>query len=591
MVDARTFETYQILDVPLVCSATAAASARSSSSPTTVSWNPSYVPSTALPPPLRPRPQPPPAPRTFRSQSSLRPSLSRLPSGASFTSLASFDAAGGDSGTCTPRDEKERDELEREMRERSERRAREEDRRVRALANEIRRERRRRLVGESRRQNDASAAEAGTGAAAGEEEEDPAVAEAARMAVFAAATRGSVAAALVFGEQEVEAAESMDLDDDDEDDDDDDTGGGPAGGDGGAAAGNDASNAVTHLGRSLQSDSDISRDPRSNNLQGDRQRDSDDDDLAGAGATGFRIDGTMGFPASSSGSEDEDELHVEAHRDEGDDDDDDDDDEEMAPMPSRGGITLAEAAAEAVSSDDDDSDDSDDGDSGWRYDALRAISGQATAIRGRATAMRGRATAIRGRAAAIQSLPPRLRPSHSRQSTPSLTPLAEPERDRDPTATLDPPIRRNYIPSGDSAEVYAPTPRESIGPIRLPSYLSLSRVEGRSGSASTGPASSFYSTYVPASYPSASLSFPLPSSLPSTSSSLPISSLFSAPLTGGGTYHATSAFFPLDSTPGDLLGLDWDEWGERLFVATGERVWEWEVDARARRGSATWATL
>lgn len=260
-------------------------------------------------------------------------------------------------------------------------------------------------------------------------------------------------------------------------------------------------------------------------------------------------------------------------------------------MPSRGGITLAEAAAEAVSSDDDDSDDSDDGDSGWRYDALRAISGQATAIRGRATAMRGRATAIRGRAAAIQSLPPRLRPSHSRQSTPSLTPLAEPERDRDPTATLDPPIRRNYIPSGDSAEVYAPTPRESIGPIRLPSYLSLSRVEGRSGSASTGPASSFYSTYVPASYPSASLSFPLPSSLPSTSSSLPISSLFSAPLTGGGTYHATSAFFPLDSTPGDLLGLDWDEWGERLFVATGERVWEWEVDARARRGSATWATL
>ncbi|KAG0663705.1 hypothetical protein C6P46_002274 [Rhodotorula mucilaginosa] len=613
VVDARTFETYQILDVPLVSPATATASARSPSSPTTLSWNPSYVPSTALPPPLRPRPQPPPPSRTFRSQSSLRPSLSRLPSGASFTSLASFDAAGGDSGTCTPRDEKERDELEREMRERSERRAREEDRRVRALANEIRRERRRRLVGESRRQNEAAAAEPGTGA--GAEDED--VAEAARMAVIMAATRGSRAAALVFGEQEVEGDESMDLDDDEEEDDNDDDGG-VSGAGRGAADRNDASNDVTHLGRTSQSDSDIARDPLPNNLQGGRRRDSDDEDLAGAEATGFRIDGTIGFPASPSGSEDEDELHVEARddeddlagaeatgfriegtmgfpatssgsevedelhveaRDDDDDDDDNDDDDEMAPMPSRGGITLAEAAAEAMSSDDDEDDDDDDGGgSGWRYDALRAISG-------RATAFRGRAMATRGRAMALQSLPPRLR-----QSTPSLTPLAEPERDRDPTATLDPPIRRNYIPSGGDSEAYAPTPRESIGPIRLPSYLSLSRVEGRSGPASTGPASSFY-TYVPASHPSASLSFPLPSSLPSTSSSLPISSLFSAPLTGGGTYHATSAFFPLDSTPGDLLGLDWDEWGERLFVATGERVWEWEVDARARRGSATWATL
>lgn len=459
------------------------------------------------------------------------------------------------------------------MRERSERRAREEDRRVRALANEIRRERRRRLVGESRRQNEAAAAEPGTGA--GAEDED--VAEAARMAVIMAATRGSRAAALVFGEQEVEGDESMDLDDDEEEDDNDDDGG-VSGAGRGAADRNDASNDVTHLGRTSQSDSDIARDPLPNNLQGGRRRDSDDEDLAGAEATGFRIEGTMGFPATSSGSEVEDELHVEA-RDDDDDDDDNDDDDEMAPMPSRGGITLAEAAAEAMSSDDDEDDDDDDGGgSGWRYDALRAISG-------RATAFRGRAMATRGRAMALQSLPPRLR-----QSTPSLTPLAEPERDRDPTATLDPPIRRNYIPSGGDSEAYAPTPRESIGPIRLPSYLSLSRVEGRSGPASTGPASSFY-TYVPASHPSASLSFPLPSSLPSTSSSLPISSLFSAPLTGGGTYHATSAFFPLDSTPGDLLGLDWDEWGERLFVATGERVWEWEVDARARRGSATWATL
>lgn len=48
-------------------------------------------------------------------------------------------------------------------------------------------------------------------------------------------------------------------------------------------------------------------------------------------------------------------------------------------------------------------------------------------------------------------------------------------------------------------------------------------------------------------------------------------------------YQATSLFFPVDSTPEDLLGLDWDEWGERLFVATEGAVWEWEVDGRARR--------
>ncbi|KAK4690218.1 hypothetical protein P7C70_g9648, partial [Phenoliferia sp. Uapishka_3] len=48
-------------------------------------------------------------------------------------------------------------------------------------------------------------------------------------------------------------------------------------------------------------------------------------------------------------------------------------------------------------------------------------------------------------------------------------------------------------------------------------------------------------------------------------------------------YQATSVFFPVDSTPEDLLGLDWDEWGERLFVATEDRIWEWQVDGGARR--------
>ncbi|SCV71541.1 BQ2448_3129 [Microbotryum intermedium] len=48
-------------------------------------------------------------------------------------------------------------------------------------------------------------------------------------------------------------------------------------------------------------------------------------------------------------------------------------------------------------------------------------------------------------------------------------------------------------------------------------------------------------------------------------------------------YQPTSQYFPTDSTPTDLLGLDWDEEGTRVVVATEDRVWEWEVDARARR--------
>jgi hypothetical protein len=55
-------------------------------------------------------------------------------------------------------------------------------------------------------------------------------------------------------------------------------------------------------------------------------------------------------------------------------------------------------------------------------------------------------------------------------------------------------------------------------------------------------------------------------------------------------YRPTSASnpmsnnFPHDTSPFDLLGLDWDEFGERLLVATDQRVWEWDVDKRARRG-------
>ncbi|BGP26492.1 WD repeat protein [Rhodotorula toruloides] len=145
----------------------------------------------------------------------------------------------------------------------------------------------------------------------------------------------------------------------------------------------------------------------------------------------------------------------------------------------------------------------------------------------------------------------------------------------------EPPVRRNF--SG-----YTPLNPNSSGPARIPTYASPPQ-PSISPSGRIGTSSSFYySTYVPTSYPSATFSFATSAPAPS----LPITSLFAAPLVGtGGTYHATSAFFPLDSTPGDLLGLAFDEFGERIFVATGERVWEWEVDARARRGSAAWGTL
>ncbi|GAA5867087.1 hypothetical protein JCM3774_004389 [Rhodotorula dairenensis] len=587
IVDARTFETYQVLDVPLVASTLARSAVPS---PITTSWNPSYVPS-AAPPPLRPRPQPPP--RTFRSRS--RPSLGRLPS-ASFTSLASFDAAGGGSGTCTPRDEKERDDLEREMRERSERRARDEDRRVRALANEIRRERRRRIAAESSRRH-APAAAHSTGASGD--------AEAATMATVLAATEGSVAAALVFGRgagggggpgdgAEVEADDSMDLDDEDADEDDDAED--FHGGEGGRGEDvdvdddddDDAATAMTHI--SMQ-------------------------DVAGP-ATADR--GRIGFSVSSSEADDDEaedaedegereivieeirlanEIGIVHENEDGNGMEEEQEEEDMAPRPIR--VTVEDAMSSDDDDDDDDDDDTeDDSDTGmsaqtrvWHYDPLTGWSGRSARTRH----LLARRTPSGDRPQPSSS-------SSSSLSASSFAPTPEPGREREPTATLDPPVRRNFVPSalgdGGSGPGYAPVPRDSIGPIRLPSYLSLSRLEGRaatgSGPAPTtaAPASSYYSTYVPASYPSASLSFPLASaSAGGGAAALPISSLFSAPLTGGGTYHATSAFFPLDSTPGDLLGLDWDEWGERLFVATGERVWEWEVDARARRGSATWATL
>ncbi|KAK4052356.1 hypothetical protein OIV83_002158 [Microbotryomycetes sp. JL201] len=56
-------------------------------------------------------------------------------------------------------------------------------------------------------------------------------------------------------------------------------------------------------------------------------------------------------------------------------------------------------------------------------------------------------------------------------------------------------------------------------------------------------------------------------------------------------YQPNSLYFPIDSTPSDLLGLDWNEQGTSLFVATEDRVWEWQVDTRARRSFGDYGFL
>ncbi|KAM0753212.1 hypothetical protein T439DRAFT_323847 [Meredithblackwellia eburnea MCA 4105] len=56
-------------------------------------------------------------------------------------------------------------------------------------------------------------------------------------------------------------------------------------------------------------------------------------------------------------------------------------------------------------------------------------------------------------------------------------------------------------------------------------------------------------------------------------------------------YQATSSFFPTDAHPEDLLGLDWDECGERLAVATEDCVWMWDVDGRRRRCFGSWGVI
>lgn len=445
-------------------------------------WSSHYLPNT--PPPLRPRPQPPP--RTFRSLS--RPTLSRLPS-ASFSSLASFDAAGGGSGTCTPRDEKERDELEREMRERTERRARQEDRRLRAAAHELRRVRNRRLAPPVGVQDEDEDGEAQAGAG-----------DAARNDAM-----------------EIEEAGGLDGEEDDLELD--------------SAGGDEDLHDLRLTGPS--------------NSQLRRYRRGADSDLPRHDRDQVADDTLSGLDIEVLPYDDDDFTESDTEPD----------NYRMVQQPQR--PSHIGPGDEALSASEDERDDS----AASSIDTTRP-----------------------------RRFGPRFGERHGGEALPSSRDrsvanrlAADWVRSRDDTTALDVPVRRNYSGAG-----YTPLARESIGPIRLPAYVSRSRLGMAPGSSSNPQPSAYYSTYVPSNYPSVSVSFAA-SSLPATS--IPLASLFSAPLIGGGTYHATSAFFPLDSTPGDLLGLDWDEWGERVFVATGERVWEWEVDARARRGSAAWGVL
>ncbi|GAA5942848.1 hypothetical protein JCM3775_001520 [Rhodotorula graminis] len=196
--------------------------------------------------------------------------------------------------------------------------------------------------------------------------------------------------------------------------------------------------------------------------------------------------------------------------------------------------------------------------------------------------------------------------------------LSTPSRASPAPPDTDSLIHRNYLagyaplalappPAASSSASYTPFERTSFLS-RIPTYASPPHLSSNVASA-TGrtPASFYYATYLPGSSGSTATAPPSPPLAPATAMSYyPLPHLpggFSSSVLGGfgaaagaagaaggggGAYYPASAYFPLDSAPGDLLGLDWDEHGERLFVATAARVWEWEVDREARRGSAAW---
>ncbi|GAA6031578.1 hypothetical protein JCM8097_006531 [Rhodosporidiobolus ruineniae] len=504
VVDARTFETYQVLDVPIFGDHPASPSGF----PATTSL---YSTSTLLqpsPPPLRPRPQPPP-----RANHPRRPPLSR------FTSTAS---AG--SGTRTPRDEVERDELEREMRERTEQRFRDEARRVRERA----REERRREVEEARRAREARRAAQTT---APEDDEDSEEEDS--------------------DEEEDEDEEEWEVQEAEGDDE-------PVRVVSVEGDFFDEDNAVERTATQAGDDEDeaMAYDPPVAPVPAARRRDSDDEsgDDSSVNTTRPRRF-TRAEPATLPS-----DLFVEG------------------PVPRRAPSPRTSTSLSSSSA-------------SW----LNRLSGPSSS----STPAPASTSSSSARLSLFHPTPP----AGAWVDRPGPSSAAP-----DPSAVLDlQPIRRNF--SG-----YAP-----LHPVTSASSSSStasaspwSRLPSNTAARTASSTNFYYTTYAPSTVDGVTAfrrsdgvvrGGGAPSD-PMATRTRAFQSLFSAPLGipastpsnaagvgagGWGTsYHATSAFFPHDSAPGDLLGLDWDEWGERLVVATAERVWEWDVDAKARRGRGEW---
>ncbi|GAA5859499.1 hypothetical protein JCM8547_006851 [Rhodosporidiobolus lusitaniae] len=480
IVDARTFETYQILDVPLT------------------SPFPSSAFSLPAPPPLRPRPHPP-----TRTRFSRRPPLSRF---------ASTLSTG--SGTRTPKNEIEREELEREMRERVERRVEEENRRIRAEARDERRARA--FAAQRARRERASQTE--------EDEEE--------------------------GSEEEEDVEIVDA----------------------RGEGEDGGWQTARL-RPRGHDEDDDEDESDEEEEGDEENEEEERDEA---------------------------MHDVPP------DEDDSYEDNITSFEARVARTVNNPFHAAVPHNwDDDSSSTASSVNTTRPRRFEPASDSRMPVGQRPHSLFER---LGGVSAAGPSRPSDPRTTASSTSSPTFT-----------TSSNPPPVRRNFSgyaplhPNSFSASSSS-NPGSSSGPRATSTfYLPSSSAPGNGGGSTRTGTSYYYTTYVPpasssSSYtstnPSLSFTFgpPASSSQPRREAfTSPLTSLFSAPLVSGiggglagsslggvGVYTSTSAFFPLESTPGDLLGLDWDEFGERLVVATGERIWEWDVDVRGRRGVGEW---
>jgi len=139
--------------------------------------------------------------------------------------------------------------------------------------------------------------------------------------------------------------------------------------------------------------------------------------------------------------------------------------------------------------------------------------------------------------------------------------------------------RHSWFPGNELAPPALQPPSASSSS-RTPPYSTLSRFTTSPSSAPANPSLPTLSLFAaplinpsrsstPSFYPSTNLSRQ-PRVIPSQQQSYRVTN--------------NSNNFPLDTSERDLLGLDWDEDGERLLVGTSMRVWEWDVDAKSRRG-------